>query len=164
MEPPIEYILSNFYKAEMIAYMEKNPGRIKELIKLALTIRPPYSWRAAWLLSSCVVGNESLIKEYIPEIINFLPEAKDGQKRDLINTVRKIDVGEEYEGKLFDICVDVWCHTSKIPSVRYNAFKFMVQMVEKYPELYNEVKILTQGHYMETLTPGIRRSLMKMLK
>lgn len=50
METPLEQILIKRYKSEMIAYIASHPEDFDELVNLAITDKPPYSWRAAWLL------------------------------------------------------------------------------------------------------------------
>ena len=41
----------------MLAYVKANPNEVEELIRLALADKQPYSWRAAWLLRSCLEKN-----------------------------------------------------------------------------------------------------------
>ena len=147
----------------MMAYMEANPLEYGELIQLALADKQPYSWRAAWLLSNCMEKDDKRVKSFIPQIINRLPTAPDGQKRDLINVLRKMEIEEEYEGLVFDNCVNIWTRIDKIPSVRYNALRLILQITEKHPELFTEVDLLTQNHYIEPLSEGIRRSIQRMI-
>ena len=147
----------------MISYVESHPDEFEELIGLALLNKQPYSWRAAWLLSNCMDYNDQRIKKYIPKIINALTTVKDGQKRDLINVLRRMEINEEHEGLLFDICVAVWSKIDKLPSVRSSAFKLIIQITKKHPELFNEVVLLTQTEYIESLSHGIKRSIQKLV-
>ena len=144
--------------------MESHPAKFGELVSLALSNRQPFAWRAAWLLGNCMRVNDERIKGHIPTIIKVLPTVIDGQKRDLINVLRKMELPETYEGPAFDICVAIWCKTDKIPSVRYNALRLMVQIAKKHPELSNEVRLLTQGQYIDSLSPGIKNAILKLMK
>jgi hypothetical protein len=148
----------------MIAFMESHPEKFKELIELAIINEHPYSWRAAWLLFDCMEEDDLRVKPYIKKIINILEQVKDGQKRDLINVLRKMKIEEEQEGLLFDTCIFIWTKTDKIPSVRWSALKLMLQITKKHPDLYHEVLLLTQNEYVETFSPGIGRSIQKLLK
>jgi len=65
---------------------------------------------------------------------------------------------------LFNFCMDTWEQTNKKPSVRFTAFKFIVETVKKYPELREEISSLTQEHYLKTLSPGIKISIYKLVK
>jgi hypothetical protein len=38
-----------------------------------------------------------------------------------------------------------------------------VRIASKYPDLSNEIALITQNHYLETLSPGVRRAVMKMI-
>ena len=164
METPLEHTLTHAHKEGMLSFVAENPEAIDELIQLALIDKQPYSWRSAWLLTSVMENNDPRVKAFIPQIIEKIPKAIDGQKRDLMRILTKMQIDEEHEGPLFDICADIWCKVDKIPSVRFNAFRLMLQVTEKYPELVNEVAYLTQDHYMETLSDGVKRSLRKRLK
>ena len=148
----------------MDAFIESNPDKFIELIELAILNKKTYSWRAAWLLSSCMHENDKRIKPYIPKLINAISGVRDGHKRDLINILRKMKLNEDHEGLVFDICVKNWCDISKIPSVRWSSLKYMLQIAEKHPELYTEIIFLTQNHYLEPLSPGIRNSVRRIMK
>ena len=71
---------------------------------------------------------------------------------------------ERQEGILFDKCISIWEDINKSPSVRSFAFLIITNTVKKYPELISEISFLTQGHYVETLSPGIRRSVVRIIK
>jgi len=59
--------------------------------------------------------------------------------------------------------MDLWEQLDKTPSIRMTAFKFIIQMAKKYPELSEEISIITQNHYLETLSPGIRHSISRLI-
>ena len=147
----------------MISYMNSNPQEFEEAINLALSDRQPYSWRAAWLLCSCLEKNDSRIINYVKEILNVILEKNDNIQREFLKILYFMDLEDEYEGILFNICITIWEMTYKQPSVRYNAFRIIVKSAKKHPELANEVKYLTQEQYLDSLSPGAQRSVIKML-
>jgi len=49
----------------MISYLKSHPDDFEEIIKLAIVDKQPYSWRAAWLLWSCMDKNDQRIHKYI---------------------------------------------------------------------------------------------------
>jgi hypothetical protein len=71
---------------------------------------------------------------------------------------------EEYEGKLFNLCMNIWEQIDKAPAVRVNAFKFIVKIAKKHRELAKEIAFLAQDHYLESLSPGARHSVSKLMK
>jgi hypothetical protein len=72
-----------------------------------------------------------------------------------------MDLNEDFESLLFDISVTIWEQVRKQSSVRYYAFQGMMKVVEKYPELKNEILSLTQPHFVNALSPGVRKGVLK---
>lgn len=81
METELEWILTNSYKADMILYLSAHPESFGEAIHLAITDKQPYSWRAAWLLWSCMEKNDRRIQEYVKTIIDTIADKNDEQQR-----------------------------------------------------------------------------------
>ena len=163
MQSKLEYILTNSHKAEMIAYLKSTPGDFDEAIHLALSDKQPYSWRAAWLLWACIEKNDPRIQKHIEKIIEILPKRGDNQLRELLIILQQMELNDSYEGKLFDICVSIWKRIEKQSSVRYHAFKTLIKIAKKHPDLTQEIKLLAESHYMNTLSAGVKRSLLKMM-
>jgi hypothetical protein len=162
METELEKVLMNSYKTDMILYLSNHPKSFEEAVQLALADKQPWSWRAAWLLWSCMEENDSRIKAHIPGFIECMGKKSDGHQREFLKILYLMDIDEESEGILFDHCIRIWEKINKKPSVRFNAFKIIVKISRKYPELSREIGFLTQDHYMDTLSKGIRHSLMKL--
>jgi len=143
--------------------MENHPEYFEEAIELAVADKQPYSWRAAWLLWSCMEENDQRIKKYIEDIVSVVKDKNDGHQRELIKILLQMELKEKYEGILFNICMDVWEQINKSPSVRITALKFIIKIAKKHPELSQEISFLTQDHYLESLSPGVKHSVSKMM-
>lgn len=163
METALEHVLTSFYKEGMIDFMNTHPEAYQEAINLAISDKQPYSWRAAWLLWSCMEENDQRIQGHIKDIINAIDTKKDGHQRELIKILLIMELNEEQEGYLFSLCVNLWQKINKTPSIRYTAFKGILKIIKKYPELHNEINFLTENQYMETLSPGVKCSLSRMI-
>lgn len=163
VETKLEHILTHSYKADMISYLKSHPEDFEEAIKLAIADKKPYSWRASWLLWSCMDKNDHRIHRYVKKIIDTLPTKCDDQLRELLIILQRIELSEDYEGRLFDICVNVWEKIGKQPSVRYNAFKLMVKIIKDHPDLSKEITFLTESHYMDSLSESVKKSISKMI-
>jgi len=148
----------------MIVFLNSHPEYFTEALELALGDRQPYCWRAPWLLYSCMEENDSRVRPYIPKIIAVIQEKKDGHQRELMKLLHLMDLDDEQEGRVFDICMNMWESISKGPSIRYNAFMFILKVVNKYPELKPEFDFITQDQYLETLSPGIKHSILAKVK
>jgi hypothetical protein len=162
METALEIILTTSYKAEMISYMEANPKAYGEAIQLALSDKQPYAWRAAWLLWSCIEENDQRMQGHIKRIIDAIPTKNDDHQRELIKILLLMELSEEEEGILFDKCVNIWKIINKKASVRFNAFKMIVKVARKHPDLKYEIKLLCQEHYLQSLSSAARKSILKM--
>ncbi|MBK8644902.1 MAG: hypothetical protein IPN15_22620 [Saprospiraceae bacterium] len=162
-ETKLEHLLTNSHKAEMIAYMESHPGDFTEVIKLAIADKQPYSWRASWLLWSCMDKNDKRVSKYLKKIIDILPKRKDNQQRELLMILQRMELNEEYEGQLFDTCTKIWEQVGKNPSLRYNAFKLMVSISKKHPGLIGEINSLTESYYTDTLSDNVKKSITKLM-
>jgi len=144
--------------------MENHPEFFEEAIELAISDKQPIAWRAAWLLWSCMDDNDKRIQKYIGNIVNTLETKDNGHQRELLKILFQMEIEEEYEGKIFDLCMDIWEQINKTPSVRVNALKFIFKIAKKHPELSKEITFLTQAHYLETLSPGVKNSVSKLMK
>jgi hypothetical protein len=162
-ETKLEYILTHSYKADMISYLNQHPADFDEVVALAVANKKNISWRAAWLLWSCMAENDQRLQKHLKKLIDKLPTSSDNQLRELLIILQRMELPVNYEGKLFGICVDVWEKTGKQPSVRYNAFKLMVKIAKKNPALINELFLLSEPQYLEALSGTVKKSVLKML-
>ncbi len=161
MSDTLRSVLIRRRKSEMVKFMSNHPGSFDQAIKLALENEENLSWRAAWLVAGIMEKNDPRVKSFIQKIINVLPERDDGHQRELLKILLKMELDEDFESLLFDISVTLWEQVRKQSSVRYYAFQGMMKVVEKYPELKNEVLSLTQPHFVNALSPGVRKSVLK---
>ena len=164
MESEFEHELLSSYKHQMIAYMNSHPEVFDEAIELALSDKQPYSWRAAFTLWSVIKENDKRIQKHIKRIVKAVKTKKDGHQRELLKILLMMDLDEKYESELFDICMSLWEQINNTPSVRYNAFKFILKIANKHPELKKEISFITQDHYINSLSPGAKHSIKKLIK
>ncbi|NNG09559.1 MAG: hypothetical protein HKM92_05280, partial [Arenibacter sp.] len=119
METKLEHALMHSHKEEMIAFMDANPDYFEEAIELAVNNKQPYSWRAAWLLWSCIGENDPRVQKHIQKILESIRDKSDGHQRELIKILLVMNLTEEEEGYLYDVCVKLWQQIEKKPSVRF---------------------------------------------
>lgn len=163
MESALEKILTSCNKDEMISFMNAHPEFFDEAVELAVSDKQPYSWRAAWLLWSVIEENDKRIRKFIKRIVNAATTKSDSHQRELLKILLMMELDEKYEGVLFDICMNIWEQISKAPSVRVNALKLIVKIANKHPELKKEISFLAQDHYLESLSPGAKHSVKKIM-
>ena len=164
METVFENKLINSYKNEIISFLKSHPEYFNEALELAISEKQPYSWRSAFVLWDCVEENDYRIRKHIKSIVKSIRTKKDGHKRELLKILYKMDLEEKYEGIIFDECLRLWEQISKEPSVRMIALRFIIKIAKKHPELLEEVTILVQGQYLESLSPAVKKSIGKMMR
>lgn len=163
MTTAFEQLLTSACKDEMISFMAAHPEHFAEAVALAVSDRQPFAWRAAWLLSGCMRDNDERIRRHLKTILDAIPGRGDGHQRELLKVLSRMKLGERHESRLFDVCLSIWERPSASPSVRITAFRHIVALAKKYPELANEIVGLTQEWHLETLSPGVRRSISRLL-
>ena len=164
MQGELEKVLLRFKKEDMIEYLLSHKELYEYAIELAISDKKTYSWRAAWLLWSCLEQDNKLLYDAQYRIIIAIPSKKDGHQRELLKLLSLIQIEDDYLGLLFDTCLAIWKDISKSPSTRYTAFRMMIQISKKYPDLQNELVCVARENYIEALSPGIKNSIKRMIK
>lgn len=159
MGKDLDYILLNYYKPDKIEWLNNHPDFFDQAIRLALTDNHPYCWRAASLVWSCMVEDDPRVRIYLSEILKYFASKKEGHSRELLRVILKMQLDETEEAVLYDQCILYWKNTKLSPSLRCVAFDFIEKMAQKYPELTQEIHLYTENHYLNTLSPGIRKSI-----
>ncbi len=158
-----QIILDRSSKEEKIAFLKTNPDQFDTAVRFILSAEHPVAWRTAWVLNHYMADNDMRLQPHLDALIKVIPNQKDGFQREVLKILTKMKLNDEQEGRLFDTCVSIWEAVNKSPSVRYTAFRHIATIAKKYPDLKNELEFFMQEHYTHSLSPGIKRSLMKMI-
>ncbi|WP_152287263.1 hypothetical protein [Flavicella marina] len=150
-------------KKGLLNFIKSHPEAFIPLFKLSLKNNTT-AWRASWLIGHTMNINDGRIVADVDKMISILPLLKEGHQRQTIIILLNMFLNDEQEGKLFDTCLNIWENIKLIPSTRITAMKFILSVVEKFPELKSEIKLWTQDMYLESLSPGIKNSLTKQIK
>jgi len=142
---------------ELIKLLNGNNTHFSEAVEIALSDEHPANWRAAWMLNHCIGKNDKRLAPSLEKMISIVKEKNDGHQRELLKLIEKYDLNEKQESMVFDICLTIWEEIYKSPSVRITAFRLLIKLVKQYPELLSEIEHLTQDHYAESLSAGIKR-------
>jgi len=161
MSDELRSILIRRSKPDMIKFLRSKPQYFQETLRLAINNEPDLSWRSAWVIEEVMDSNDIRVQPFINKILKVIPIRNDGHQRELLKIILNMNLKEDFESSLFDLCVDLWEQVRKKPSVRHFAFLGMIKVEKKYPELKNEVLLLTEPHFIEPLSPGIKKSVLK---
>lgn len=160
----LEFILLNERKEGMIEFVEDNPDIFEELLNLAISNKCKVSWRAAWVLGHTTREHDRRLQPNILTIIKSIDGKVDGHQRELLKILEKNRISEECESPLFDISLSIWQDIYKKPGTRVTALRHLIKIAKIYPELKNEILPLIDKRYTETISPGIKQSVMKLVK
>lgn len=160
-KPELESVLTSYHKEDMITLLNEY-DLFYEVLESSIK-NDPISPRSAYILYHMMDPNDNRLQEYINRFITAIEGKTDGQQRDLIRILINMDLNEDQEGKTYDICTKLWTNTFKKPATRYLALKFIEKIVRKYPELIEDFKLLTDQVYLESLSPGVKYSVKKMI-
>lgn len=155
-------LADRFNKDDLVNLINSNDKNFSELIKISLSDNQPEAWRAAWILNHSIKKNDQRIKPFIMKFIKAIKKKEDGHQREFIRLLDKMEISEDQEGYLFDICLTIWEDITKRPGTRIFAFRAIVKIVKNYPDLISEIDAFTQKHYYETLSSGIKRSFIRL--
>jgi len=163
LQSKLKHILVTARKTDMVDYIKANDAAFEEAIQLALSDEQPYAWRASWVLWACMEANDHRIKPHLKSFIELLPKKPYNIQREFLMILQRMEITGDEEGKLFDQCVRIWEKIGLQASVRHNAFRMMAKIARNHPELKHELKLLTEPHYLEPLSPGVKRAVHKIL-
>ncbi len=149
---------------KMKCYLTDHPEQFDEALRVALEDTENVGWNASWMLWHSMKKNDPRILPHVDDFIASLLNRQSGFQREILKILLKMELDENQEGLLFDRCITLWKSIHKQSSVRMISFQYLIAMSKKYPELSPEIDFLTQKQYIDPLSPGIKRSLLKMLR
>ncbi|MDG2153315.1 MAG: hypothetical protein P8K10_05210 [Crocinitomicaceae bacterium] len=150
---------SDISSGEASKFINQSEEHIRKMVELSVCDLKDVSWRVAWLLGQSISKSSNPIQKYHLKIIKGISEKESGHQRELLKLVIDKNLSEEEEGRLFEVCIEIWKDIHKKPGTRSYAFKFIHQVVLKYPEIKNELVGLFESEYLETLSPAIKNSI-----
>lgn len=144
--------------------MNQFPEEFESIVALTITDEKPICWRAAWVVQTFMEQDDERVQPYVDAILQIIPQKEDGHQRELLKILAQMNLNDDRESILYDECVAIWESVRKKPGTRYFAFQQMVKMVEKYPELMQEIHAVTQPQHINTLSPGVRQGVVKLIQ
>ena len=140
----------------------KSEGENKRLLlEWAQLDDQPIGWRATWLLRHVLEPNDLLLQPEILSILDRFNSFNPSQKREWLRALEHQKLNENEEGKLYDLAITEWKQIHNHPALRAAAVSIVLNILRKYPELKEELVHLMSTEYLQSLSPGIQRSVIK---
>lgn len=158
----VHRISERFDKNQMVLVLNENCQDFISVLEWSINSSHSSAWRGAWILNHCLSKNDPRISPYTSLLIECLDKKSDGHQREILKILEKMEIPDDVEGILFDKCISIWENIGKSTSVRIVAFKNLHKTVKKHPELKGELDFLTHPRYTDSLSPGIKRTFLKL--
>lgn len=152
-------LTSRIHKDSLLKKIRSNSNNIGKLLSWSLQKEQPLGWRATWLLRQVTSKNDAQIINVIPSVIELYRTFNHSQRREWLKTLMDQDIAEEYEGKLYDLCIEEWKNINNHPALRASALYLVFSLLRKYPELTNELTHLMTTDYLDALSLGIKTGI-----
>lgn len=162
-----QIIMSEHSRAQAVMIADlviQKPALFGELLDIIFTEEEPVSRRAAWSLRFIHERNEHLLDNYIPIIIDKLPNIKSvAIQRNLLYILAYSTIPEFYYGVLLEYTSKILLNTnSSVASIIYSVDIFF-NLSKGEPDLLNELRIMI-GMLLPNSTPGVKSKCLKTLK
>ena len=151
-------------KDSVLEKIRSDKKNIHLLLEWSQLTEHPIGWRSSWLLRQSVQKNDSTLKPYIGAVLKKFTSFNESQKREWLKLLSNQTMSENEEGILFDISVSEWKKVNNHPALRSSAFNIMFRILQTYPELRVELSHLMTSDYVDSLSPGIKRIILKSWK
>lgn len=143
--PLKEEILEDLSKQYVVYLANKigaNQEKFDELMGLFLDDDLQISQRAAWILSHCFDENPWLIEKHLKVMVENLKKPVNvAVKRNTVRVLQHVDIPEDLLGEMAEICFGFLNSGKETIAVKANSMTILYNIVKKYPELKDELKL-----------------------
>ena len=142
---------------KIVRYIDGDPVRFAELMKLFLGDTYRLSQRAAWAVNYCAEHHRELVKPYFSKLVEQLEreDAHVAVRRNVVRMMQFVELSARYRGRIFDACYDLVDDPFQPVAVKVFAMSVAARIAEDKPDLLNELKLVVEK-YLPHSTPGFR--------
>lgn len=141
----IQDLKRDFSKAHTVMLAKEigeQQERFDELISILLSKEQQIASRAAWVASHCTDVHPWLLEKHLKPMIQHLREpVHDAVKRNTLRMARQVEIPENLLGAAADICFGFLTSSKEPIAVKVYAIDVLWNIVKKYPEMKEELKI-----------------------
>jgi hypothetical protein len=140
---------------KIVKYIDDNPERFAELVRIFLAGPYRVTQRAGWPLAYCVERHPELIKPHLKPILDHLkkPDIHDAVKRNTLRLLQFIDVPKRFHGRVADICFEFLQNKKEPIAVRCFSLTVLGSIAAANPELKQELAMIVEDQ-LPYATPG----------
>jgi hypothetical protein len=143
--------------AKIVNYIDGDPERFAELMRLFLGPVYRISQRAAWSVSNCIERHPELVNPYFNTLIKQLErdDAHVAVRRNVVRLLQFVEVPKRYGGRIFDVCYKLFDDPSEPVAVRVFSMTVAAKLAKDSPELLDELRLVA-AKYPQAATAGFQ--------
>jgi hypothetical protein len=151
-------------EAELVAHrIAEEPEYVNQLWEIAIS-NEKHSWRATWLMDKVYLINQDLIRPYLPQIIDMIPDLEDESKqRQFLKLISMEPLPKNISGSFINKCFDLLIASTTAVAVKVHAMQILFNFTQTEPDLKNELALIIEEQ-MENGTAGFCSRGKKLLK
>lgn len=130
----------------IVQWVGNNQVKFDELFEIFIRDEYRVVQRAAWPVSYCVAAHPGLIKKHFGQLIENLhrPGIHNAVKRNTVRLLQAVDIPEEYQGAVMDICFSYIASPAEPVAVKAFSLGVLKKLSKDYPEIIPEIKLLIE--------------------
>ncbi len=162
-----EELLSNYSLTQATkigAWAVESPNNLKSLMDSFLATEKIIVQRASWAASKAYDLKPQLFDTYIPQLIGCLDEPIHGSvRRNSLRILQSMQIPEKHQGELIDKLFAMLHDPKEECAVKAFAMTAAFNIVQHFPELGNELKIIIEDQ-LPFATPSFRSRAKRITK
>ncbi len=146
-------------QSDKIAFwVASDKARINDLIRLFLTDEYRVVQRAAKAISIIAEYNPLLIVPYLDQLLSSVTKHKApvAIKRNIIRLLQFIDIPEQFQGDIMNLCFDFLTNPKEAIAVRCFSMTVLYNLSIHYPDIKQELKTIIEDILENNTTPALR--------
>jgi hypothetical protein len=148
----------------IVAYIDGDAGRFRELMTNFLGETYRVSQRAAWAVNYCAQAHPELIRPYFAKLIEQLedPDAHVAVRRNVARLLQFVEIPARYRGRVFEACYQLVADPDQPVAVRVFSMTVAAKIANGRPELMQELRLIA-SKYPQAATAGFRSRARRVL-
>lgn len=130
----------------IVQYVDNDPQKFGELVRIYLEGPYRITQRAAGSMSYSVENHPELIVPYLRKILDQLnkPNVTDAIKRNTMRLLQFIDIPNRYQGEIAETCFKYLQNKKEPVAIKVFSMTVLSKIAEGKPELNKELKIILE--------------------
>lgn len=148
----------------IVAWIDGDPARFRELMNNFLCDTYRVSQRAAWAVNYCAQHHPGLVKPYFGKLIEQLErdDAHVAVRRNVARLLQFVVIPPRYGGRVFEACYNLLADPTEPVAVRVFSMTVAAKVAKGSPELLDELRLIATK-YPQVATAGFRSRARRIL-